>query len=64
MLAPMTSSPVRARPAVAAAFAAQGLLFISLTTRLPTLQDTWDLGEVGLSLLFFDSVWLNPEAMR
>jgi fucose permease len=51
MLTLMTSSPARARPAVAAAFAAQGLLFISLTTRLPTLQDTWDLGEVGLSLL-------------
>ena len=58
MLAPMTSSPVRARPAVAAAFAAQGLLFISLTTRLPTLQDTWDLGEVGLSLLLLMMVLL------
>ena len=39
----------RARLAIAAAFATQGLVFISLTTRLPRIQDRWDLGELALS---------------
>ena len=39
----------RARAAIAAAFFTQGLVFISLTTRLPRLQDRWDLGELALS---------------
>lgn len=39
----------RARLAIAAAFLTQGLVFISLTTRLPTIQDRWDLGELALS---------------
>jgi MFS family permease len=39
----------RARRAIAAAFATQGLVFISLTTRLPQIQDRWNLGELALS---------------
>lgn len=39
----------RHRAAVAAAFAVQGLLFISLTTRLPRFQDRWDLSELFVS---------------
>lgn len=39
----------RARLAIAAAFGTQGLVFISLTTRLPRIQDRWDLGELALS---------------
>ncbi len=39
----------RARAAIAAAFFTQGLVFISLTTRLPRFQDRWDLGELALS---------------
>ena len=39
----------RARGAIAAAFFTQGLVFISLTTRLPRIQDRWDLGELALS---------------
>lgn len=41
--------PTRARAATAAAFATQGLVFISLTTRLPDFADRWDLSEVALS---------------
>jgi len=40
-----------ARRATLLAFATQGLLFISLTTRLPRFADRWDLDEVELSLL-------------
>lgn len=39
----------RARLAIAAAFLTQGLVFISLTTRLPRFQDRWDLDELALS---------------
>ncbi|GAA1924144.1 MFS transporter [Nocardioides hwasunensis] len=39
----------RARLAIAAAFFTQGLVFISLTTRLPRLQERWDLDELALS---------------
>lgn len=39
----------RARAGTAAAFLTQGLVFISLTTRLPRFQDRWDLGELALS---------------
>ncbi|MBS2938997.1 MFS transporter [Nocardioides sp. J2M5] len=39
----------RARLAIAAAFLTQGLVFISLTTRLPRIQDRWDLDELALS---------------
>jgi MFS family permease len=43
---------------VAAAFFAQGLVFISLTTRLPDVQDRWDLSELTLSLLLLMLVLL------
>ncbi len=48
----------RARVATAAAFLTQGLVFISLTTRLPTVQRRWDLGELGLSLVLLIVVLL------
>lgn len=56
---PRASAPVRrARGAAAAAFGAQGLVFISLTTRLPVIQERWDLGEATLSLLLLMMVLL------
>lgn len=39
----------RSRVHVGAAFATQGLVFISLTTRLPDVADRWNLSELGLS---------------
>ncbi|HEU4811917.1 MAG TPA: MFS transporter [Nocardioides sp.] len=53
---PMT--PRRARAAAAAAFLAQGLVFISLTTRLPDFSERWDLSELDLSLLLLMMVLL------
>ncbi len=47
-----------ARRAVALAFATQGLVFISLTTRLPRFSDRWDLSEVELSLVLLMIVLL------
>ncbi len=52
----MTSS--RTRAAIAAAFGTQGLVFISLTTRLPAFSDRWDLSEIELSLLLLMMVLL------
>ena len=49
MLAMTTAHLRTARGAIAAAFAVQGLVFISLTTRLPRFQDRWDLDELALS---------------
>lgn len=46
------------RVAVAAAFFAQGFVFISLTTRLPRFLDQWRLDEVTLSLLLLMMVLL------
>ena len=46
------------RIAVAAAFFSQGLVFISLTTRLPDYQDRWGLSELQLSLLLLLMVLL------
>ncbi|HET8769097.1 MFS transporter [Phycicoccus sp. M110.8] len=46
------------RRAVAAAFGAQGLLFISLTTRLPRFQDQWGLSELAVSGLLLMVVLL------
>ncbi len=46
------------RLAVAAAFLSQGLVFISLTTRLPDYQDAWDLSELQISLLLLMIVLL------
>ena len=48
----------RHRGAVAAAFAVQGLLFISLTTRLPRFQTRWDLSELFVSGLLLMVVLL------
>jgi hypothetical protein len=48
----------RHRAAVAAAFAVQGLLFISLTTRLPRFQTRWDLSELFVSGLLLMVVLL------
>ena len=47
-----------ARRAVALAFATQGLVFISLTTRLPRFSDRWHLSEVELSLVLLMIVLL------
>ncbi|MFB9314041.1 MFS transporter [Nocardioides plantarum] len=49
---------VQHRRAAAAAFASQGLVFISLTTRLPDTADRWDLGELELSALLLMMVLL------
>lgn len=40
------------------AFASQGVVFISLTTRLPDTADRWDLGELELSVLLLMMVLL------
>ncbi|MCW2835560.1 MAG: major facilitator superfamily 1 [Nocardioides sp.] len=48
----------RARGADCAAFFTQGLVFISLTTRLPDVRERWDLGEVALSLILLMMVVL------
>ncbi|MFC8800613.1 MFS transporter [Promicromonospora sp. NPDC057138] len=53
-----TSSLTGSRIAVAAAFFAQGFVFISLTTRLPRFLDRWGLDEVTLSLLLLMMVLL------
>lgn len=60
MLTAMSTAalPSRARLAVAAAFMAQGLVFISLTTRLPVVKDRWEIGEATLSLLLLMMVLL------
>ena len=51
-------TPGRTRLAVAGAFATQGFVFISLTTRLPAFSDEWDLSELDLSLLLLGLVLL------
>jgi MFS family permease len=48
----------RTRVAVAAAFATQGFVFISLTTRLPRFADRWALSELELSGLLLMMVLL------
>lgn len=48
----------RARRSVALAFATQGFVFISLTTRLPDVRREWDLTEVELSGLLLMMVLL------
>jgi fucose permease len=48
----------RARGAAALAFATQGFVFISLTTRLPDVRREWDLSEVELSGLLLMMVLL------
>jgi len=51
-------STSRARAATAAAFFTQGLVFISLTTRLPDFSDRWDISALELSLLLLMMVLL------
>jgi MFS family permease len=48
----------RARVAVAAGFLTQGLILLSLTTRLPDFQDKWDLSDVTLSLILLMMILL------
>lgn len=48
----------RSRLAAQAAFFVQGLVFISLTTRLPSVRDQWDLSENELSLVLLMMVLL------
>jgi MFS family permease len=48
----------RSRLAAGAAFFVQGLLFISLTTRLPMIQRRWDLDELAVSGLLLMVVLL------
>jgi MFS family permease len=48
----------RARLAAGAAFFVQGLLFISLTTRLPLIQERWSLDELAVSGLLLMVVLL------
>ncbi|WP_245582293.1 MFS transporter [Nocardioides halotolerans] len=47
-----------ARRATALAFATQGMVFISLTTRLPRFSDRWDMSEIDLSLVLLMIVLL------
>ncbi|HVX54347.1 MFS transporter [Nocardioides sp.] len=48
----------RSRRAAQAAFATQGLVYISLTARLPRFQDHWGLSDLGLSGLLLMMVLL------
>jgi len=48
----------RQRRAAAGAFFTQGFVFISLTTRLPKVQDHWDYSDTTLSLLLLMMVLL------
>ncbi|MGB0099768.1 MAG: MFS transporter [Nocardioides sp.] len=48
----------RSRVAVAAAFLTQGLILLSLTTRLPEFQDRWDVTDVDLSLILLMMILL------
>lgn len=54
----MTANLPRHRLAIAAAFLVQGLLFISLTTRLPVLSQALDLSELSLAGLMLMMVLL------
>jgi fucose permease len=48
----------RSRAAVAAGFLSQGLILLSLTTRLPEFQDRWHLSDVDLSLILLMMILL------
>ena len=48
----------RPRIAVAAGFLSQGLVLLSLTTRLPEFQDRWDITDVQLSLILLMMILL------
>jgi hypothetical protein len=53
-----TYADARARTAAAAGFFTQGFVFISLTTRLPAVQDHWGYSDTTLSLLLLMMVLL------
>ena len=62
---PMATTPdlvapayARSRRAAAAGFFTQGFVFISLTTRLPKVQDHWHYSDTTLSLLLLMMVLL------
>jgi MFS family permease len=55
---PVTDNLRRMRLATAGAFFVQGLVFISLTTRLPEVRDEWELSEPELSGLLLMMVLL------
>ena len=48
----------RARLAVAAGFLTQGMILLSLTTRLPDFQDKWEISDIQLSLVLLMMVLL------
>ncbi|MEP9364264.1 MFS transporter [Nocardioides sp. CN2-186] len=48
----------RARVAVAAGFLTQGMILLSLTTRLPDFQDKWGISDVTLSLILLMMILL------
>lgn len=48
----------RARAATAAAFLTQGMVLLSLTTRLPDFQDRWHLSDVEISLILLMMILL------
>jgi len=54
----ITSDLHRARLAAAGGFATQGLVFISLTTRLPDFSDRWHLSDLELSVVLLMMVLL------
>jgi hypothetical protein len=54
----ITRGDPRARVAAAAGFFTQGFVFISLTTRLPAVQDHWGYSDTTLSLLLLMMVLL------
>jgi MFS family permease len=49
---------LRPRAAVAAGFLTQGLILLSLTTRLPDFQDRWHITDVDLSLILLMMILL------
>jgi MFS family permease len=54
----ITREDPRARVAAAAGFFTQGFVFISLTTRLPQVQDHWGYSDTALSILLLMMVLL------
>lgn len=55
----VTTPLAASRAATALAFGVQGLVFISLTTRLPRAQDRWSLGELELAAVLLMMVLLS-----
>jgi MFS family permease len=54
----MSHPLARSRRAAQVAFATQGLVYISLTARLPRFQDRWDISDLALSALLLMMVLL------